>query len=115
MLLSKYVRMLPRELVYFVIAPFTYLTKPKEHLMDIRSFRSDFSLVDSVYSTNYTYHILLYDLLLFKHRENVSDIIVDRAMDEDSVYRQCRLMWGRLTTVQRTRFINRFIIDEIEN
>jgi len=115
MLLSHYVRRLPRELVYFVIAPFTYLTKPKEHLLDIRSFRSDFNLVDSIYSTQYTYHILLYDLLLFKHRANVSDVIVDRAMDEDSVYRQCRLMWGQLTTIQRTRFMNKFLFDETEN
>jgi hypothetical protein len=114
-MLSNYIRRLPRELVYFIIAPFTYSPKPKELMLDVRSFLIGFNIVDSVYSTQYTHKILLYDLLLFKCKKPLPDDIIDQTMDEPSIYRQCRLMWGQLTTVQRTRFINRFIIDEIEN
>ena len=114
-MLSNYIRRLPRELVYFIIAPFTYSPKPNELMLDVRSFRTDFNIVDSVYSTQYTHKILLYDLLLFKYKKYPSDDIIDQPVNGASVYRQCRLIWGQLTIVQRTRFINRFIIDEIEN
>ena len=64
-MLSDYIRRLPPDIVQFIIIPYTYSPQSKEHLLDIRSFVYELRMIDSIYSTQYNYKILLYDLLLF--------------------------------------------------
>ena len=44
---------LPHEIIDNHIMPYAYNLQPKELLLDIRTFVSDFSLISSVYHTQY--------------------------------------------------------------
>lgn len=119
-MLSTYMRRLPPDIVQFVIIPYTYSLKSKEHLLDIRSFVYELRMIDSIYATQYNYKILLYDLLVFVKEapcigKRISSMCVNLrnklVYDEDRIYGYCRRIWGCLTTTERSRFISKFILD----
>ena len=121
-MLSDYIHRLPPDIVQFAIIPYTYSPQSKEHLLDIRSFVYELRMIDSIYSTQYNYKILLYDLLLYVKEtpcigKGISTMCVNLrnklVYDEDRIYGYCRRIWGCLNTAQRSRFISRFILDDI--
>jgi len=60
----KYLHKLPIDMLRYIL-PYTYNTQSKELLLDIRSYVEDYKLVESIYSTQYNYNILLCDLEIF--------------------------------------------------
>lgn len=56
---------LPLDLVINNIMPFAYCPQDKSLLRDIRSFKNDYDLLDSIYSYSYKSIILFNDLELF--------------------------------------------------
>jgi predicted helicase len=59
------IRKLPTEIITNYILPYTYGVKPKNLLLDIRTFRTDFNILMNLYAFSYNYRILLFDLLYF--------------------------------------------------
>lgn len=53
---------LPKEIIREKIIPYTYKFVKKDLLFDIRSFKKDYDLIDSIYSYSYKDIILLNDL-----------------------------------------------------
>lgn len=108
-MLEDIVRALPRDVVLYVIVPFTYSPKPSDHMVDVRSFYYDLCTIESIYATQYNYKILLYDLSMFLGRVD-TDI---RIMDEDAAYSKCRRMLGTLSPRKRSAFINQYILEDL--
>jgi hypothetical protein len=61
---------LPDELINNHIMPFTYNLKDKKHLMDIRSFVTDYNIIENFYFTDYQTIHLLNDLEIFIYESN---------------------------------------------
>jgi len=139
----EYIKLLPDDLNINHILPFTYEPKPDKLLLDIRSFKYDFSFLDNIYSTEYNYLLLLYDLLIFCNNgifptyglEKKFNLIVKRHIQYEKMkahelklfiyfnfnsninnnyHRKIKFLWGLLTPSERNRFINDFIIDNLE-
>lgn len=114
-MLMNGMRRLPMDVILFAIIPYTYSPQPKDHLLNIRSFVSELRMIDSVYATQYNYNIFLYDLMSFIEGSSLS-ITVDMdptiLSDEKRVQCICRRLWGKLTTIDRSRFISRFLLDD---
>ena len=133
---------LPFDIVVNHILPYTYETKPYENLVDIRTFISDFSMLDNYYSTEYNYHILLTDIVSFSNngrlptwgkgthyynfikRHVMYKFVKDFELqtfvflnihnyNSNIVKRKIWFLWGLFTPLERTRFINKYIIDRI--
>lgn len=60
----KYLHKLPIDMLRYIL-PYTYNVQSKELLRDIRSYIEEYALIDSVYSTQYNYNILLCDLEIY--------------------------------------------------
>ena len=123
---------LPDELINNHIMPFTYNLKDKKHLIDIRSFVRDYNILENIYFTEYQSIILLNDLHLFLFDSNKYIFARFNKMNgknnlevcyheiiffkENTVNteRKIRLIWGLLTPIERTRFINNFIIEKYD-
>lgn len=112
---------LPQELINYCIMPYAYNPKPRELLMDIRSFVSDFSLISSIYHTHYNDLILLNDLeSIFNFIDEntntnptISRISFFKQKKKNTV-RKNRLLWGLFTPSERTIFFNRYILDNLD-
>jgi len=119
---------LPEEVIINNIMPFLYRPQPKDLLLDIRSFYTDFHLLDN-YSYYYNTYCLYNDILDFINLEN---LLVrhynckNLSAYQLSFYVVCnfytiiiknvsgknRILWGLMTPTERTRFINEYVIDE---
>jgi len=133
---------LPLYLIREYIIPYTYKPQPRYLLHDIKSFVSDFSLISSVYFTQYKECILMNDLIKMidkidkcavnnknikrvftrmKDNYYLNDIeyitykenFLENAYKDDNV-RKIRLIWGLLTPRERTIFFNTFILDDLD-
>ena len=133
------IKRLPEEVINIII-PYTYNLQPKELLLDIRSFSSDFQMVMDCYYIHYNERILLHDLhvyctnnfILFNNADylvipneylignifQASLFINNRLYNNHTsteIRNKVRLIWGMLGPIHRTRFINKYIlVDEIE-
>ena len=54
---------LPYYLVHRCIIPYTYELQPKQLMMDVRSFSTDFSILDNTFAYHYTSSILFNDIV----------------------------------------------------
>lgn len=54
---------LPYYLVHRCIIPYTYQLQPKELMLDVRSFSTDFSLLDNTFAYHYNNSILFNDIV----------------------------------------------------
>jgi len=131
---------LPTDIIINNILPYSYAPKPKELLDDIRSFQTDYLLLINAYIYNYNYSVLICDLLcfynnstlpLFNIKESFRCLLIRnfklknytiyqlKHIIFDSFYtnmttntvRKIRFLWGNLNTVERTQFINKYILD----
>lgn len=137
--MQQLINKLPFDVILNNILPYTYQTQPKKLLYDIRSYVADYKFIDSIYMTQYNEYILLHDLLKFcfkditppygikhhfetilrrhfcisnKNDEQLINLVrlnFHRNM-ETNTDRKMRFLWGLLTPVERTKFINKFII-----
>jgi len=138
--LSEYIRRLPEDIIMNHILPYTYQTKPRRHLYDIRSFINDYALVDSIYATQFNEIILLNDLLRFLYInvtpsygiENIFENVLRRHFSfahksdaycithirihyhrniDVNTERKIRSIWGLMKPQERTKFINQYVLD----
>lgn len=130
---------LPMDVIVNHIMPYTYRSKPKEHLLDIRSFVSDGDLLETISCTEYNPHIVIHDLLQFCNissimpmhyiHKNYSNILKRhfRLQNRSSIQieqiawvylekhktptseQKIKFIWGLLTPIERTRFLNTYI------
>ena len=128
---------LPHEIIDNHIMPYAYNLQPKELLLDIRTFVSDFSLISSVYHTQYNDLVLLNDLeslvdyidentitnslqssivlsRLCENRNQITSKISFLKQKNVNTARKTRLLWGLFTPRERTLFFNRFIIEDLD-
>lgn len=123
---------LPKDLIYNHIVPFTYQLQDKKLLLDIRSFVSDYNILEHLYFCDYSSIILLNDLQIFIYDSNKYIFSRFNKMKCKTKLQVCRyeisffnnktfntemkvrLVWGLLTPFERTKFINRFIIDKFD-
>ena len=115
------------------IIPYTYLLQSKELLRDIRSYKQDYDIIMSHYSTQYNDNILLADILVYykvplrlvsilrRHvmyiNRTPSDIYTlitsmyyNYNTNDDSIHRIIQNILGLMTPEERTRFINKNIL-----
>lgn len=119
---------LPREIIDNHIMPYAYNLQPKELLLDIRTFVSDFSLISSVYHTQYNDLVLLNDLesitnslqssimfsRLYGNRNQITSKISFFKQKNVNTVRKTRLLWGLFTPRERTLFFNQFILEDLD-
>ena len=114
---------LPEEIMINHILPYTYNLKDREHLIDIRSFTSDLGILENVYWFEFKNITLFNDLECFINGLNRNIFLTNLQKNKNrtnkdhfinktrKINRKIRLLWGLLTPVERTRFINKYIID----
>ena len=123
---------LPTDIIQNHIIPYTYNLHSKSHLFNLRSFVSDFGILENVYLYEYSIIILLNDLQLFindnienlfsrlyiSHKNN-ENVFMDYEImffkdNANNTYRKVRQIWGLFTPFERTSFINKYIIDKFD-
>lgn len=130
---------IPYDVIRRHIIPYTYLSQSKELLRDIRNYKQDINLIESIYYTRYNEFILLTDLLLF-HKynynmkcisKNMTELITRHIMlttldnnDLNNYMRKFRntsrrkraikFIWGLMTPDERNKFINDYLITDMD-
>lgn len=116
--------------VQMVILPYTYMPQSKELMSDVRSYVSDYRMLENVYAFHYNDNILMTDLVNFcvnkdfslQQRRLLGNLTaVDMYLQTgyfpdtnmDNHERRARLIWGLLTREQRTQFINEYILHSV--
>ena len=129
---------IPEDIVINHIMPYAYNIQPKELLIDIRSYMTDFQIVMDCYYIHYNERILLHDLHMFC-RSNMASIFgedylncsiktVTHIMNElhefefwnlyynsfpsSKIHQRVKLLWAYLKPSHRTKFINEYILLE---
>ena len=97
----KHLQKIPNDVIVNHIIPFTYQTQRKDLLTDIISFKKDFDIIKNIYVFDYNFHILLNDLILFFDTEVRNFLSISQP--------KIKKLWGLMTIIQRTRFINKYI------
>lgn len=97
----KNLQKIPSDILVNHIIPYTYQTQDKALLSDIISFKKDLDIIKNIYTFDYNFLILLNDLLLFCDTEVRNFLSITQP--------KIKKLWGLLTIIQRTRFINKYI------
>jgi hypothetical protein len=116
-------KLLPYDIIINHIAPYTYLTKSQAHLLDIRTFTSEYIIFEDYYMTmlneNLLFNVLFNDLLRFyknkfgfRRLKCIYYRLLLKGKNKESLI---RLIWAKFSPNDRTLFINNyvFIYDEI--
>jgi len=137
MIFIECIKKIPTEIIINNILPYTYETKPKDLLLDIITFRTDYNIIINLYAFSYNYRILLFDLIYFCNNsihiddsitlklQNVlkRNFILSQFSNDQLLYfiyttfhekrrntlSQIKFIWGLLTLHERNEFINRLI------
>jgi len=132
-------RYLPEELIRECIMPYCYTPQSAGLLRDIRSFTTDMDVIMLTVHDDRDIDILLNQLIYFCNgSRNIHETqtvqmgdIIRRNIQFTNRYgmeiydhimelthapskKHCRYLWGLLSPIERTRFINRFIIEDID-
>ena len=134
---TKLVLLLSEDIIREHILPYSYDTKPKKLLRDIRSIHTDYSIIDNYYLYEYNYDILLHDLVWFcnseedpnlilvdnyitilsrhflnhgKSREHFMNIHYLLYYNRNIGQSQIRFLFGLMTPIERNKFIYKYII-----
>jgi len=139
-LLSK----IPVDVIINNIIPYTYIPQNKKLLRDIKSFFSDFCTIENSYSYDYNYDVLIYDLICFCNcsyipsynmHENFGQLLKRSFKLKQCNYselnnhvfivfhrnvvlnplRKIRFLWGILKPGERSRFINKYLLEDFYN
>lgn len=128
---------IPYDVIRRHIIPYTYLPQSDELLWDIRHYKPDINILESIYYTQYNEFILLTDLLMF-HGYTYNMKYISAEMLElfkrhiiltkmDNTYlnnfikkfcrtirrkRAIKFIWGLMTIDERNKFMNEFIITD---
>ena len=78
MIKNELLNKIPYDVLINNIIPYTYIKKCPQHLKDIRSFYSHFSLVENYYYIYYNQHILLNDLERFFYKSDRIYVITNQ-------------------------------------
>ena len=144
-LFTKLQSNIPEDVVINHIVPYTYERQKKEILQDIRTHYSDYQLLNDWYTYGYNEAICFNDLLRFcnncivpirfnkkwyeivlkRHimfsnssEEVLTEYIIDKFYFTayEMISPKIRFIWGLLTPIERTRFINMYVLkyDNIE-
>ena len=138
---DKLLKGLPQDVVINHILPYTYLPQPQRLMMDVRSFFTDYSILENAYTYDFNYDILIYDLICFCNRSRIPSynmhgcfgkilirmfkmkkwkynqlnnfvfIVFHRDVIIHPI-RKIRFLWGLLNPRERTLFINNYVIDD---
>lgn len=107
-------KLLPYDIIINHIAPYTYLTKPQSHLLDIRTFISEYNMVEEYYTTMLNKNVLLNDLLrYYKNKfgfKQLKRIYYGLLLKDKNKETQIRIIWAKITPNDRTKFINNYIL-----
>jgi hypothetical protein len=118
---------IPEDIIREHILPYTYNTQSREHILDIQSYWRDYSIIMNYYAIFMNHKILLYDLydfcfprvieryVLFTKvgtPESFSDICHTILCRE--VKSNIRFIFGLLNPIERTQFINEYILNTEE-
>jgi len=117
--LEELFQMLPQDVIINHIAPYIYLTKPENLLLDIRTITSDQQIIEEYYFTMLNEHILMSDLIKY-YREtygftkiwNISKLLF--RLCGDNIDTKQRLLLAKMTPNDRVLFINDYIIMDDE-
>ena len=99
-------------------------------MSDVRSYVSDYRIIENVYAFDYNDNILMTDLVNFCVNKDFSlqqrrllgklsavDMYLQTGYfpdtNMDNHERRARLIWGILTREQRTQFINEYILHSV--
>lgn len=116
--------------VQMVILPYTYQPQSKELMADVRSYVSDYRIIENVYTFDYNDNILMTDLVNFCVNKDFSlqqrrllgnlhavDMFLQTGYfpytNMDNHERIARLIWGLLAREKRTQFINEYILHSV--
>ena len=137
--MNKLIQRVPFDVLVNHIIPYTYERKPINHLLDIRSFSSDYKVLQNFIFYDYNEVIILNDLIRFcnnnvapiydidpKYEEllrrhisfnNKSKLEIRQYVFSDFHKRllsntevKIKFLWGLLTNIERTRFLNTYYI-----
>ena len=129
---------IPIEVIINNIIPFTYNTKPKKHLDDIKSYYADKIVLESIFNIEYNTYILSYDLIWYFNKKEIPIYFLEERYRTilqrhfmlstktkkelfEYVFRTLHrtiyvnpehvinFLWGLLTPYERTEFINNYI------
>jgi hypothetical protein len=133
----------PMDVIINHIIPYTYSCQSKELLFDLKNNIQDYSILETVYSFDYNYTILLRDLVSFLNEGSVHSPSIMRMkyilllkrhiqyknikkdfshfsfskylyskLNDKLIERRVRFLWGLMTPIERTRFINKYVLLE---
>jgi len=129
---------MPYDVIINHILPYTYNIQPTSLLLDIRSYYTDFNILkNDCQDDRDNYRYLAFDMLDFYRRdkifinnsiepfyETISNkntifkqkigcYFYDRVTPNQTPEKKIKCLFGLLTPVERTRFINKYIIDKM--
>ena len=133
----------PMDVIINHIIPYTYSCQSKELLFDLKNNIQDYGILETVYSFDYNYMILLRDLVCFLNDGSVHSPCILRMkyidllkrhiqyknkqhnlshfsfskylyshLNDKTIERRVRFLWGLMTPIERTRFINKYVLLE---
>jgi len=137
----KLLNRLPMDVIMNHILPYTYLPQSQKLMMDVRSFYSDFSILENAYTYDFNYDVLIYDLICFCNRSRIPSYNMHKCFGKilnrmfrmkkwsysrcnnfvfivfhrDVILnpeRKIRFLWGILNPRERTLFINNYVIED---
>jgi hypothetical protein len=131
--INYYINKVPYDVIINHIIPYTYNIQKKDFLMDIRNFHIDYRMIINVYLFDYNKLILLHDLLFFMNiyenrfiinifkkyisfknysNKEIYNYIINHfeLHNKINTFRKIKFLIGLMTPLQRTKFINDFII-----
>jgi len=144
MIKASLIDKLPVDVIINHILPYTYEPQPLKLLADIRSFYTDYNLLENTYMFDYNNAVLLFDILTFCNSSRqpiyqMSDYFIyvltrnftlssytggglqlfvfNKYFRDlpDNQDSKIKFLWGLLTPRERTLFINKFILIDYQD
>ena len=72
--MEKLMKKIPYYVIHRCIIPYTYELQPRQLMHDIRSFASDYSMLENTYLVMYNSHILFNDMNFFCNGNMLSEL-----------------------------------------
>lgn len=118
----KLFRKIPFDIIINHILPFTEKHQSKKHLENIRSFVMDYNIIYNFYIDEYHHASMVYNMLQFitnvkliAYNSTIYKLLIkitnnNKFINEDKNIKHSRILCGLLSPLERTKFINDYII-----